>query len=52
MLQKTCRDFANAELAPHARRHDREELYPADQVRRLGELGLMSVTVKEEYGEK
>ncbi|EDW59823.1 short-chain specific acyl-CoA dehydrogenase, mitochondrial [Drosophila virilis] len=50
MLQKTCRDFANAELAPHARRHDREELHPAEQVRRLGELGLMSVAVREEYG--
>ncbi|XP_017855571.1 PREDICTED: short-chain specific acyl-CoA dehydrogenase, mitochondrial [Drosophila arizonae] len=50
ILQKTCRDFANAELAPHARRHDREHLYPVEQVRRLGELGLMSVTVQEEYG--
>ncbi|XP_023178447.2 short-chain specific acyl-CoA dehydrogenase, mitochondrial [Drosophila hydei] len=50
ILQKTCRDFANAELAPHARRHDREQLYPAEQVRRLGELGLMSVAVQEEYG--
>lgn len=50
ILQKTCRDFANAELAPHARRHDREELFPAEQVRRLGEMGLMSVIVKEEYG--
>ncbi|KAM8704624.1 hypothetical protein ACLKA7_009135 [Drosophila subpalustris] len=50
ILQKTCRDFANAELAPHARRHDREELFPAEQVRRLGEMGLMSVIIKEEYG--
>lgn len=51
ILQKTCRDFANAELAPLARQHDREQLYPAEQVRRLGELGLMSVAVQEEYGE-
>ncbi|KAH8394547.1 hypothetical protein KR215_007597, partial [Drosophila sulfurigaster] len=50
ILQKSCRDFANAELAPHARRHDREELYPAEQVRRLGEMGLMSVVIQEEYG--
>ncbi|EDV49413.1 short-chain specific acyl-CoA dehydrogenase, mitochondrial [Drosophila erecta] len=50
ILQKTCREFANAELAPKARHHDREELYPAEQVRRLGELGLMSVAVREEYG--
>ncbi|XP_017098670.2 short-chain specific acyl-CoA dehydrogenase, mitochondrial [Drosophila bipectinata] len=50
ILQRTCREFANAELAPKARHHDREELYPADQVRRLGELGLLSVAVREEYG--
>ncbi|XP_034116565.1 short-chain specific acyl-CoA dehydrogenase, mitochondrial [Drosophila albomicans] len=50
ILQKSCRDFANVELAPHARRHDREELYPAEQVRRLGEMGLMSVVIQEEYG--
>ncbi|KAH8311409.1 hypothetical protein KR044_006173, partial [Drosophila immigrans] len=50
ILQKSCRDFANAELAPHARRHDREELFPAQQVRRLGEMGLMSVVIQEEYG--
>ncbi|ALC45793.1 Arc42 [Drosophila busckii] len=50
ILQKTCREFANAELAPHAARHDREELYPAQQVQRLGELGLLSVTAQEEYG--
>jgi len=51
ILQKTCREFANAELVPKARHHDREELYPAEQVRQLGELGLMAVTVREEYGE-
>ncbi|SPP84453.1 short-chain specific acyl-CoA dehydrogenase, mitochondrial [Drosophila guanche] len=50
ILQKTCRDFANAELAPRARHHDREQLHPAEQIRRLGELGLMAVTVREEYG--
>lgn len=50
ILQRTCREFANAELAPKARHHDREELFPAEQVRRLGELGLLSVAVREEYG--
>ncbi|XP_017111271.1 short-chain specific acyl-CoA dehydrogenase, mitochondrial [Drosophila elegans] len=50
ILQRTCREFANAELAPKARHHDREELFPAEQIRRLGELGLMAVAVREEYG--
>ncbi|XP_068157216.1 short-chain specific acyl-CoA dehydrogenase, mitochondrial [Drosophila tropicalis] len=50
ILQKTCREFANAELAPSARHHDREELFPAEQIQKLGELGLLAVTVKEDYG--
>jgi len=50
MLQKTCRDFANSELVPQAAKHDREHLYPSEQIRKMGELGLMAVAVPEEYG--
>lgn len=50
MLQKTCRDFAEAELKPVAAKIDREHLYPKEQIRKMGELGLMSVAVPEEYG--
>jgi len=50
MLQKTCRDFANAELVPHASKHDREHLYPQQQIKKMGELGLMAVAVPEEFG--
>lgn len=50
MLQKTCRDFANEELVPEASRIDREHLYPADKIAKMGELGLMSIAVKEELG--
>jgi butyryl-CoA dehydrogenase len=32
MLQKTCRDFAEAELKPIAAKLDREHLYPKEQV--------------------
>lgn len=50
MLQKTCRDFTEGELKPIAAKIDREHLYPAEQIRKMGELGLMAVAVPEEYG--
>ncbi|XP_055853479.1 short-chain specific acyl-CoA dehydrogenase, mitochondrial [Episyrphus balteatus] len=50
MLQKTVRDFADNELAPKAAKFDREHLYPAEEIKKMGELGLMAVAVPEEYG--
>lgn len=49
MLQKTCRDFANSELVPNASKFDKEHLYPEKQIKQMGELGLMAVSVPEEY---
>lgn len=50
MLQKTCREFANKELQPIAATLDREHRYPREQVRKLGEMGLMAVAVPTELG--
>lgn len=50
MLQKTCRDFAEAELKPIASKIDTEHRYPEEQIKIMGELGLMAVAVPEEYG--
>jgi len=50
MLQKTCRDFANKELAPKAAYYDKEHVYPKEAVNALGELGLMGVFMPEEVG--
>ncbi|XP_044737716.1 short-chain specific acyl-CoA dehydrogenase, mitochondrial [Chrysoperla carnea] len=50
MLQKTCRDFADNELKPIAAKLDREHLFPAEQIKKMGELGLMAIDVPEEYG--
>lgn len=50
MLYKTCRDFAESELKPNASKYDREHLYPADAIKKMGELGLMAVAIPEEYG--
>ncbi|XP_030848090.1 short-chain specific acyl-CoA dehydrogenase, mitochondrial [Strongylocentrotus purpuratus] len=50
MLRKTCRDFADNELKPNAAEWDRNHTYPVKQVKGLGELGLLAVSVSEKYG--
>lgn len=50
MLQKTVRDFADNELVPKAAKFDREHLYPDEEIKKMGQLGLMAVAVPEEYG--
>ncbi|KAK4878243.1 hypothetical protein RN001_010749 [Aquatica leii] len=48
--QKTCRDFAEAELKPIAGKIDQEHTYPTTQIKKMGDLGLMAITVSEEHG--
>ncbi|KAG5878482.1 hypothetical protein JTB14_003168 [Gonioctena quinquepunctata] len=50
MLQKTCRDFAEAELKPIAAEVDRKHSYPKEQIKKMGELGLMAISVPEDLG--
>lgn len=50
MLQKTCHDFADNELKPIAAKIDRNHLYPEEQIKKMGELGLMAIAVPEEDG--
>ena len=49
-FRRTVRDFAEAEIAPHAARWDREHHFPTDVVKRMGALGLFGLTAPEEYG--
>lgn len=49
-MQRAVRDFARAEIAPVAAELDRTGCFPWATLRRMGELGLMGVTVPEEYG--
>ncbi len=50
MLREQVQAFVAAELAPRAEAIDRENLFPADMWKKFGEMGLLGVTVSEEYG--
>jgi len=49
-FRRTVRDFAEAEIAPHAAQWDRDHHFPADVVHQMGKLGLMGLTAPEEFG--
>jgi alkylation response protein AidB-like acyl-CoA dehydrogenase len=49
-IQALAREFAQAEIAPHASQWDREHGFPLSLLERLGELGLLGVCVSQEYG--
>ena len=49
-IRQMVRDFCEAEVKPHARRWDESGEFPMSTVRKLGELGLLGVTVPEELG--
>ena len=49
-FRKVVREFAEAEIAPHAEEWDRDHTFPVDTVRAMGELGLFGLPFPEEYG--
>lgn len=49
-LRATIREFAEAEIEPHADTWDREGAVPLEVIRKLGDLGVMGLSFPEEYG--
>ncbi len=49
-VQEAARDFAQNELLPGIVERDNEARFPAEQVKRMGELGFMGMMVPPEYG--
>src|ERR1700694_5175266 len=50
MLRETVQDFARKEIAPRAAEIDRTNEFPPDLWPKLGRLGLLGITVEEDYG--
>lgn len=50
MLRESVRGWAQAELAPRAAEIDRTDQFPMDAWKKMGDLGVLGITVAEEYG--
>jgi len=49
-IRRSVREFADAEIAPHVARWEKDEHFPREILARMGELGLMGMMVPEAYG--
>lgn len=49
-VQQAARDFAQTELLPGVIERDNEQKFPAEQIKKMGELGFMGMMVDPKYG--
>lgn len=49
-LKDSMQEFIADQIAPHAAKNDREEVFPVESFHALGELGFMSLVFPEQYG--
>jgi alkylation response protein AidB-like acyl-CoA dehydrogenase len=52
MVQQAARDFAQNELLPGVIERDEKQIFPAEQVKKMGELGFMGMMVDPIRGER
>ena len=50
MIQQAARDFAQAELLPGVIERDEKQIFPTEQIKKMGELGFMGMMVDPKYG--
>jgi len=50
MIRQAARDFAQTELKPGVIERDEHQKFPAEQIKKLGELGFLGMMVSPEYG--
>ncbi|MEO6605184.1 MAG: acyl-CoA dehydrogenase family protein [Aeromicrobium sp.] len=49
-FRRSVREFAEAEIAPHVAKWDKDHYFPVDVIKKMGDLGLFGLTAPEEYG--
>ena len=50
MIRETARQFAQDELSVTSDERDDKEMFPTEEIKKLGELGFMGMMVPEQYG--
>ncbi|HUH35896.1 MAG TPA: acyl-CoA dehydrogenase [Moheibacter sp.] len=50
MIQQAARDFAQNELLPGVIERDDQQIFPAEQIKKMGELGFLGMMVDPKYG--
>jgi len=50
LFQKTIREFCEKEIKPLSSKIDKEEYFPENLYKKMGQMGLMGMTVPQEYG--